>query len=832
MYSLSRLLLLLGAAISLGVASAQLSIKVVQPNSFDLTTRFLETIYQEKPDAFYPFLRQLQQYQVRPKVTFSDPAFKSSKTLEGKPRPSRYANHNPIFTLLAKPFEAYQALEASFIRARLWRARGAALVWRTSLANDEAVPTLEKMKEVSERREKEIGGAKVCQSWMDVQGKKVCSGEEFWKLVGTQQIFSKEPIELKGSTPELYAFDRLLPATRNSSLPLVVLYAAPTDEAFPGLFDFLHKLAQPTSGFPRLQFALRWKINTDAPATLFAGRYDVKAHLETGKEHESIEDISLRAVAFIESSEEKLSALSQIASSLPLLTSQLAATEVPESVYTSKDSTKVNNVITLNKVKVSNEEGIDFKTFFSAMRTDTKILKSLVGTLLANEELANTILLNADLDLEQPCHNVNSKGPLLPQIEQRFESVNLVEAAQGVAPIVTRGSFIESATDEENDVDPPALATMFLITDLESKQGREQVEQVLKFLDSAQQVRFAFLHRPIETASTALVDKPFEFSSLLYHLVSSKQLSEVYPSELLEFLKLKIGPTGPKRSLNDIWTQDNPITPFLEGGLKDEEQLEGAKNYFEDIRKFVSNLGLENYDEPVIVINGRIVRLSGSVMSSSTLNSLLEYELERRIQPVVKAILPVLTPKLERSRISQAELFNLATSVLSSSGVTSRNEVKLENPSSVPSIFVSNSSMIPMYELEAVLDPVSPFSRRAVPILSALSREGLFTVKIHLVPTSRQPAEEDLQSFYGSSFSTKLQFDEEETFEETESSIEFDGLEEGSTLDVAVEVDGKEVAHERKIVLKGRKQTVVVEKAPSEARSGEVKKDEHAHDEL
>ena len=71
-------------------------------------------------------------------------------------------------------------------------------MWRTSLANDVAVPTLEEMNRVSRQREKELGGAKVCQSWIDVGGEKVCSGEEFWKLVGTKQIFSKEPIELTG----------------------------------------------------------------------------------------------------------------------------------------------------------------------------------------------------------------------------------------------------------------------------------------------------------------------------------------------------------------------------------------------------------------------------------------------------------------------------------------------------------------------------------------------------------------------------------------------------------------------------------------------------------
>jgi len=65
---------------------------------------------------------------------------------------------------------------------------------------------------------------------------------------------------------------------------------------------------------------------------------------------------------------------------------------------------------------------------------------------------------------------------------------------------------------------------------------------------------------------------------------------------------MKIGPNGPKRSLDDIWTADNPITPFLEGGLQDEE---AAKRYFEDIETFASRIGIPSI-ENAVVINGRV----------------------------------------------------------------------------------------------------------------------------------------------------------------------------------------------------------------------------------
>ncbi|GAA5914311.1 uncharacterized protein JCM6883_001811 [Sporobolomyces salmoneus] len=809
MRALDRLLLLLGAVISLGVASAQLSIKVVEPTHFDLTTRFLETIYHEKPDAFFPFLRQLQKYELRPKTKFSDPAFQSSKTLEGKPRPSKYANHNPIFTSLAQPFESWQALEASFLRSRLWKDRGAALIWRTAFANDVAVPTLEAMNKVWEEREKEMSGSKTCQSWIDVAGEKACTSDEFWKIVGTKQIFLREPVKIEGSTPELHLFDRLLPAQRNESLPLVVLYAAPTDEGFPALFDALHKLAQPPAGYPRLQFALRWKVNTESPITLFTGGYDVKAQLESESKVAEIEDLSSRAVAFIDAANDKLAALSQIASSLPLLTSELASTEP-----SSNPSTAVNNLITLNGVKISNEGGINVETLLDAMKTDTAVLTDISSIAHSNEQFARTILLNTSLTFE-------GTEPL--------EFVNLVQAIKDVNPLVTRGSFIEGVTDEDNDVDPPALASIYLVLDFQSLNGRRQIKEALKFLDSTSGVRLAFLHRPSTPVSQeSLAAKPYAFSSLLYSLIPSKQLAEVYPSELLAFLDVAIGPNGPKRSLDDMWTRENPITPFLEGGLREEER-EKAKSYFDGVRKFAKKLGI-NEDESAVVINGRVVRLGDSVMSAATLTELVQHELEHRIRPVVEAALPALPPKLAGARLMQAELFNLATSVLTSSGVKTRYETQIDFSTFAPTISISNNSVIPMYTLRAILDPVSPFARKVTPILSTLSQQGLFTVDVSLVPSSSQPTKEELSTLYGSSFRTGPEFDEE-TLQEIEAVVRFAGLEEGSTLDIYVEIQGEEVTEKHRLEVDREEQVVIFERSRQTA-NGEEKKQGHQRDEL
>ncbi|GAA6010177.1 hypothetical protein JCM11491_005377 [Sporobolomyces phaffii] len=824
MWTVRNLLLLLGAVVSLGVASAQLSFEVEPSQSFDLTTRFLETIHHERPDAFYPFLRSLQQYQVRPKVTFSDPAFASSVSIDGTTRPSRYANHNPVFTRLAKPFEAFQALEASFARARLWTERGAALVWRTALANDVAVPTLREMDAVARDRDAQLGGGrpKTCPSWIDVAGERACTGDEFWKLVGVQQMFLREPVKVTGSSPELHSFDRLLPSHRNESLPLVVLYSTATDEAFPALFDVLHRLAQPAAGYPRIQFALRWKLDDAARASFSPGRYDPD-RIEELIQVRGL-DLSSRAVAYITQADDKIDALSRVASSLPLLSSQLASISVPTVISSVRDSVQDTNTVTLNGVKISGSHGIAARDLVSAMRTDTRLLSKLSSMPRSNEQLARNILLNASVALEAP--KQTSHGPAVPTLARPLEFVNLVDAGKGIAPLVTRASYIEGVTDEDLEIDPPALASIFLIADLESSIGRKQVEQTLDFLDSAAQVRVAFLHRPSENADTAS-DSPYSFPSLLYSLAASKRLTEVYPSELRAFLDLEVGPDGPKRSLDDTWTQENPITPFLDGGLK-EEELEGATKHRENVSKFVSRLGL-GVGESAVMVNGRIVRIDDTVMTSASLHNLVQYELKRRIRPVVAAALPAMSPALAEDRVMQAEVFNLATSVLASSGVD--RQARLVLPSPLPTLRTGNVSVVPMFSLSAVVDPVSSFARRVIPILVELSRDPLFTLDLALAPTSSVPNLDDSASLFGSAFATTLAFDEDASLDEVPRAVKFSAADRafvaGHALDVSLEIDGSSELVRQRVTVDSESDVVVL---ATEGRGDP--KSRHARDEL
>lgn len=279
-------------------------------------------------------------------------------------------------------------------------------------------------------------------------------------------VFSNHKLTsiLCSASPTLHSFDRILPTSRNDSLPLVVLYASPTDERFPALFDFLHNLASPKSVQPRLQFALRWKTNKDAPANSLLNHFDVQAVIERAESVNSVggkcfigfigfnrtsvthinpstPDLSLKMTAFVEKSSDKIETLVKVAQSLPQFLDEVSSVAVPEALSSVVDTVKENNFVVLNGVKISTEEGIDSQDLLQAMRTDGYLLNTIQSIIYADEKLASSILANASITLEEP--KDKSKGPVLPTKERPLEFVNLVEATQGLGTALTRSSYLE-----------------------------------------------------------------------------------------------------------------------------------------------------------------------------------------------------------------------------------------------------------------------------------------------------------------------------------------------------------------------------------------------------
>ncbi|GAA6011345.1 hypothetical protein JCM10207_008308 [Rhodosporidiobolus poonsookiae] len=827
--------LLLAALAQASEAPAPVSVAVASSTPFSFVTRYLETVHHFKPARFHDFLHTLTAYQVRPKATFSNSAFKApGPGLDGKPRQSRYANHNPIFTRLALANESYYALEATLFRSLIFKPRGEMAAVRFAVVGNVVEPILEEMHQVWQEREAELvaSGAtkpkKECETWMDVGGKKVCGFDEFWQVVGPKQLIERGVISIEGPSPALHTFDRLLPLARDESLPLVVLYAAPTDEKFPAMFEALYALAAPKAGKPRLQFAIRFKPDTKFSIESYRSGFAVEATIESGFEVPKVDDVadfSARAIGYVQNAADKLEALGKVAASLPVVASDVAST-APVSV---KAATTLPEQIMLNDIPVD-PSALSHAELVSLLARDRQLFADFaVASSLIEYEVAREIVVGSNLTLEEPRKSASSLA--IPTVEKPLKFVNLAHAFRDLHPRFTRAAYLEGVAEEQAEpgVDAPAKATFHVVADLNSAHGRKLVENALRFTDKTGEVRVTFVHNPTPTAS-AEADR-FALSTLLVKLVMGGQLAEVYPSELLEFLELNASADSPpKRSLDDQWTEENPLTPFVNNGASAEDEHD-AKTFWQTAATFVERIGVQP-GASAVLLNGRLIDLDSHDFAVGSFHALHQYELKRRIRPVVAAVLPVMPNKLIDSRKIQADVFAVATSVIATSG-TKRSGLTAEQVKGLTTFDVRDTKDN-VYLLTAVIDPLGPTARTLVPVLQALTEFPLFNARIYLLPSALSKV--DLTTVSGVSYPFVPQFDANQDEEKYAVSLGH-GLPAGTVLDVHVKL----LSTEGELAGPGGQggETVTVEKVPKEVVFAKVggavkveKATEHVRDEL
>ncbi|KAL7343033.1 Proteophosphoglycan ppg4 [Rhodotorula toruloides] len=787
-----------------------------------------DTLHLRKPTVFHSFLHMLTEFKIRPKIDFTDPAFAPrAPGLDGRPRPGRYANHNPIFTRLATQNESFVALEHTLLRSRELRERGGYTLFKLALAGGVANDEIREMYRVWEEREMEVEQpAKVrgeCVSWIDVAGKKVCSFDEFWKVVGLKENGRWGVIPVVGTTvlsstcsdsPKTYSFDRFFPHdSQNSSLPLVVLYAAPTDEALPELYNALHALAAPASGRPpRLQFAIRWRLDPKLELQSYEPDWRVEAAIKDGYKAPQVEsDFSARAVSYIRAAKDKFAALTQVATALPTVASDILATTARKGLPT---TSSVPEQLLINGVSVP-LDNLTYSGLLDLLDSERQLIYDVAASTvgLYNEDAAK-IVRNAALTIEGPRSSAASLA--VPTKERPLKFVNLASAMSKLATAFAKNSYIEGVIENETEEnDPPAKATVHVVTDLNSEKGRQLVRNALKFAENTAEVRVSFVHNPGPDAEDP---HAFSLSTLVAAMVESEDFPEAFPSEIVTFLDFNASPAHPpKRSLNDIWTKENPMTPFVDQGAT-EAQLAVAEAYWKVARTFCERAGFEP-GVSAVLMNGReslqVIDLPEHEFAVGSFSALHQYELRRRIKPVVEAATAVFPDKIRENRKSQAEVFAAASSIIGVHGV-SRQTIGAEKVKGLTQLVHGELSHA-LFLVTAVLDPLSPFGRTVAPILETIRTMPLFAIKAYLLP-SASSTKPDFNVLSGRPFPVETLFDDNNT--ETVPRVTFAGLPEGAVLDVKV-YDGKTGE-----VLAGPGgqggETIIVEKDAKEVVYGQV----------
>ncbi|TNY21400.1 Proteophosphoglycan ppg4, partial [Rhodotorula diobovata] len=832
------------------------SVRMIETQAVQVNTDVEQGLDQTKkarPDAFYPFLHSLTQYHLRPKrAVFSNPAFAPPPSgLDGKPIKTKYSDHNPVFTRLALANESLVALESTIARLDQWkkRVRGRYGDMHLGLAAQEDYPVLEAMRDVWTRREAEVEQPKTlkgeCQSWADVGGYRACSMNEFWGHLGHKQGIERGPLKVQGcvpfslalDVPQTYEFDHFLPAERDESLPLVVLYAAPSDEQFVPLFEGLYALAARAK--PRLQLAVRWKPDTGAERVQgYVPDFAVEAVIKDGSETVEVEDVAgftARAISFIRSAKDQFAALNDVASTLPLVAKDILATKPRGSL--AKTSSLAER-ITFNGIPISPAD-MTQADVLALMRSERKImqdLQSVVSTIM-NEEVARDIILAANLTLEQPRKSANSLA--IPTVDRPLRFVNLAEAVKGLPTRFIRASYIEGVGEENEEGDPAAISTFWVVADLDSDEGRTLVNNALRYAETTGEIRFSFVHNPATPTSSP--DR-FALSSLIANLTLSSEIAEAYPQEMIDFLDLKASDAHPpRRKLSDQWTAENPMTPFVEKGITG-DAVKNVTQYWASVLPFAERVGVQP-GEAAVILNGRvgpqIVHLDSKEFATGSFQALHQYELKRRIRPVHEACVPRYPDQVASDRRYQADMVAIATSVAACSADIHRLATPTGAEVKGLATITHGDRDRAMFELVAVLDPVGPLARQVAPFLLGLKTHTLVAYRVFLLPASPSTTL-DLQTLSGRFFPAKVAFGEDQR--ELPHAVDFAGLPEGAVLDVKAFVPktgeefsgpgGKGGESVKVVASEGGPQVVLFSSAGEEQEAAGEEKAQHVRDEL
>lgn len=155
--------------------------------------------------------------------------------------------------------------------------------------------------------------------------------------------------------------------------------------------------------------------------------------------------------------------------------------------------------------------------------------------------------------------------------------------------------------------DPSAIATIYVVADLNELAGADLAVAALKLAETSTQVRISFVHNPNDPFAEL---HPWALSRALFALQKDQQLAEILPDELIEYINLNLDKSGPAKGDGHDWPEDNPLRAILVDGVKDKAAGD-ADLFWDGVQWFRHKLGFQE-GESGIVINGRVGRAHAS----------------------------------------------------------------------------------------------------------------------------------------------------------------------------------------------------------------------------
>lgn len=166
-------------------------------------------------------------------------------------------------------------------------------------------------------------------------------------------------------------------------------------------------------------------------------------------------------------------------------------------------------------------------------------------------------------------------------------------------PVAASGEVNETTG---HDIEaPPAIATLIVVTDLDTPAGAQLAKAALQLADRTTKLRVSFLHNP---PSFDEAEHGYALSNAMWALHKEHKLGEVLPIELTSWIELSLTPEGPEDGAGLSWQPENPLRDLVRKGV-DKDQAFDALLWWEELQWLVAKLGFAP-GENGLILNGRV----------------------------------------------------------------------------------------------------------------------------------------------------------------------------------------------------------------------------------
>ncbi|KAF5311086.1 hypothetical protein D9619_007791 [Psilocybe cf. subviscida] len=310
--------------------------------------------------------------------------------------------------------------------------------------------------------------------------------------------------------------------------------------------------------------------------------------------------------------------------------------------------------------------------------------------------------------------------------------------------------------------------TLFVIADLDSKDGVEIVKEAIASITANSQTRLGFIHNPVVPSVSEGKERP-PVSWLLAHLQKSNLLSKTSRDTLLSVL---VEHQPPAENMKQVPLQENELfNTFTDGVSLADIQPELYVDYLKSSRLLSRALKVAP-GETAFLVNGRVIGPIGSSKDFhvADFKGLEEYEHRRRADSVIKALSDV-TPKLLEDKYLFADVVSMTTSIIASSQQPDPSEVGLFDTPVKPrqksyqlmdsqyTMFELGDNSTALYNVGVILDPLSETAQKWSSLLQWLSDSEDVYIEVHLNPG--RYSEVPLKKFYRYNLIPTLSFDKD-----------------------------------------------------------------------